>query len=203
MKQFLKIVFILISTLSHAQTDTGHVGNIKTYLGKVFTTREISSLSKHYDSLNNSHIGEEYVPFILNTNTGEALTNENVKGKVLFIAFFYETCNCWNYQNLNEFYNAMKDEQDFLFVAVTSEGNMLDEFIKNEHINFPIARVSYIEDQRRLNYNNGLPSFVIINKEGKVACIKNSDIGTKRPIGGYVDLLKLCNYTTDLLTRQE
>src|SRR5689334_6260117 len=141
MRLLFAILFLICSTASFAQKDTGHVGNVKVYPGKEFSQHEISAICKQHDSINNSYVGEPYVPFFLNTNTGENINNESITGKVLFIAFFFETCHCWDYKKLEAFYNSIKDEPGIQFVAVTNEGDIVQDFIDQEHISFPIARV--------------------------------------------------------------
>ena len=199
--KYLFLLFLLYFTnLVIAQQDTGHIGNVKIYLGKEFNSKDMAVIRNYHDSINNTHIGETYVPFFFNTLDGENLTNESVKGKVLFIAFWYETCHCWDYKKLEEFYNSMKDNPDFKFVAVTFEGNLIQEFLAEQHVDFPIARIRYERDAQILNYHNGFPSFIIIDKEGKVAALSGMKIGDTDKYG-TADLLKLCATTTDLLIK--
>jgi len=180
MRHITILVLLLLHLTSFAQKDTGYVKDVKIYLSKEFTPKEISTLTKFYDSVNDTYIGKQYVPFILKTTNGDVLTNESIKGKVTFIAFWNASyARTWEYDKLNRLYDSLHKNPAFEFISVAIQENLLDEFVKEHDPHYPITFVRDKHAMDILNYSNGIPSFVIIDKDGKIVLVRRGGITEK------------------------
>lgn len=124
--------------------------------------------------------GSAYVPFEMTTLDGRRLTNELCKGKVVFMDFWFEGCRgCREeFGELNELYDSLKNNPDYIFVGVTfDKPETLPEFIDKYKLRYPIASVS--EDAiKEMNYKEGFPTKVIIDKNGNIAYLGMISIGS-------------------------
>ncbi len=118
--------------------------------------------------------GTAYVPFDLTTLDGKRFTSASCIGKVTFINFWFEGCvPCRNeFAKLNELYDSLKDNPSYQFVAVTfDEKEGLRDFIRQFGLRYPIATVNDQWEEKRLNYQLGYPTSIILDKDGKVGYI--------------------------------
>ncbi|HXS37836.1 MAG TPA: TlpA disulfide reductase family protein [Flavipsychrobacter sp.] len=135
---------------------------IQRYVGESYT-----------DSLNHTHIGQDYMPFDLTTLDGKRITNKNSIGKITLIIFTLQTCDgWWDFPTLNDLYRA---NPSFQVVAVMFDKKNIQEFIKKYDILFPIAFVSSLQ-LHQMNYRNGEPSFILLDKNGKIALLEDRGI---------------------------
>ncbi len=113
--------------------------------------------------------GHPYLPFRL-TNDKKTVDNQSIKGKVVFINFWFEGCHpCMAEMDaLNKLFEKMKDKKDFVFITVTWDN---DETIKRVtqkfSLIFDIFAASPAECQR-LNFGCGYPTSVVLDKKGIV-----------------------------------
>lgn len=157
---------------------------------------------QYADSVNKAATGREYMPYSLHTRDGDLLCTENGRNKVTMLVFWYPTCHCWNYEELNKLYESLKDDAQFRMAAVTFEQNMVAGFLEQEDFRLPIAFVRWQNDCVRLNYGNGFPSFVIIDKKGRVARLGVNKLGDNAEYGHHA-VADIRQEITTLLEQQE
>ncbi len=111
------------------------------------------------------------MPIDVTTLEGKHITNESCKGKVTFLNFWFETCaGCMQeLPELNKVYDSLKDDPNFQFVAITFESKeSIPAFLKDHNMPFPIACVKSEAETKRLNYRNGYPLNIVLDKDGKI-----------------------------------
>ena len=113
--------------------------------------------------------GHSYLPFVL-TNDIKTVDNHIVNGKVVFINFWFEGCHpCMTEMDaLNKLFQKLKDNKDFVFIAVTWDNNETIKRVTNKFsLTFDIFATSPAECQR-LNFGCGYPTSIILDKKGIV-----------------------------------
>jgi len=129
----------------------------------------------NYDSIQNSYVGQTYVPIDVVSLDGLHITNASLKGKVTWLNFWFEACpGCHNeFDKLNKLYDSLKNDQGFQFIAICYDRKeTLPAFIKQFNLNYPIATVGSQEETDRLSYTHGYPTNIVIDKNGKVALVR-------------------------------
>ncbi len=124
----------------------------------------------NWDSINKSIIGTDYVPFSITTLDGKVINNAYIKGKVTFFSFWFKGCHpCLDeFDELNELYKNINNDTNIVFVAITfDKEEEITDILSKYNVTFPVACVPK-KEVRRLNYNRGFPSVVLIDKQGKV-----------------------------------
>jgi peroxiredoxin len=125
----------------------------------------------NWDSINNSRLGMDYVPFSITTLDGRKIDNSTTKGKVVFFTFWFKACApCLKeFAELNELYGKFNNDSNVVFVAITFDKEEdIRDVLSNHDVKFPIAKVPSIKEARRMNYDSGFPSLIILDKFGKV-----------------------------------
>ncbi len=127
-------------------------------------------LPKNVDSI---YKGTAYVPFDVVTLDGRHFNNANCKGKVVFLDFWFEGCGgCrGDFGQLNTLYDSLKNDPSYVFLSVTFDPpETIPAFLKQYKLRYPVATTTE-PAIREMNYHQGFPSKVIIDKEGKIAYI--------------------------------
>lgn len=133
------------------------------------------SAKPNYDSIQNSYVGQTYVPIDVTSLDGLHITNALLKGKVTWLNFWFEACpGCHNeFDKLNKLYDSLKNDPAFQFVAITYDRKeTLPAFIKQFNLRYPIATVNSQVETDRLSYTHGYPTNIVIDKNGKVALVR-------------------------------
>jgi cytochrome oxidase Cu insertion factor (SCO1/SenC/PrrC family) len=123
------------------------------------------------DSVNNTFTGTAYVPFDITTLDGKLITTESSKGKITIFCFWFEGCTgCRAEVNeLNALYDSLKNNPGYQFAAITfDDKESLPGFVTKYNIHYPIATVDKEDEFKRLNYHNGCPSLLILDKEERI-----------------------------------
>jgi thiol-disulfide isomerase/thioredoxin len=131
---------------------------------------------------NNKLITTKYPNFYLKNDKG-VITNEKLIGKITFINVWTEFCApCIAEMNsLNKLYEKHKDNKKFAFISLTSDDeNMIKSATKQYNIKYNIYNVTRKEIYK-LNLNNGFPTSIIVDAQGKIHFIKS---------GGFSDPIK-------------
>lgn len=152
-----------------------------------------------YDSLTNSLFGKKYVPFTIETLDGKVITNQDLLGKVTLLKFWFIHCAPCRLELpiLDKWLEDSIKHKSFQIFAITFDSKQDSErYIKENGLKFPIA-ITTKEDASRLNYHNGYPTTILINKKGEIVLItgKISDNHTN----GSITYEKLQNEINKLL----
>ena len=155
MRPILSSVFLIITSLSIAQTPA-HTD----------TWEQMDSLMcpKGYAA-----IGHPYQEFRL-TSTNNVADNKSLAGKVVLINFWFEGCHpCMaEMEALNELFNKMKDNKDFVFISLTRDDEETINRVKKKYsLLFDVYYASSKECQQ-LNFGCGYPTSIILDKTGIV-----------------------------------
>ncbi|MEI7733960.1 MAG: TlpA disulfide reductase family protein [Ferruginibacter sp.] len=115
-------------------------------------------------------IGKPYDAFSFTTKDSAVFSNANLKGKVVFINFWFEACPpcVAEFDALNALYLKYKNDPKFIFVSFSSDSLETVNSVKQKyHITFPVISISK-EECYRLNQQNGFPTSIILNTAGKI-----------------------------------
>ncbi len=98
------------------------------------------------------------------------INNEALKGKLVFINFWFATCPpcIAEMDELNSLYDRYKNNNNFQYVSFTYEhGQALAEAIAKYNMKYDVFSISRPEC-KRLNNNQGFPTSIVLNSEGEV-----------------------------------
>ena len=115
--------------------------------------------------------GKKFQAFIARDDEGNFISGENIREKIVFINFWFESCApCVSeFGNLEALYQKYKQQKDFEFISFTFEDDSIILKTKQTyHLNFPICHISK-DSCRLLTFNiEGYPSNYILNKKMQV-----------------------------------
>ncbi|HEY5406077.1 MAG TPA: TlpA disulfide reductase family protein [Ginsengibacter sp.] len=183
MKQLLLIYFILLSTFSYSQN-----------------TMSADSFLVLMEKKNNDFINKPFPQFSVATNNKEC-SNSTLKGKVVFINFWFAACApCMaEMEELNKLFEKYKHDKNFQFVSFTFEKSKKIALIKKKFkIDYPVYSISQ-DECYRLNNNNGFPTSVILDSTGTVQYIHSGDQLNKQEIKKYFNAKVYPLLSKDLL----
>ncbi|HEV8284570.1 MAG TPA: TlpA disulfide reductase family protein [Chitinophagaceae bacterium] len=112
-------------------------------------------------------IDHPYLEFRL-TNANTTVDNQSLKGKVVFINFWFEGCHpcVAEMEALNELFNKLKDNKDFVFISLTRDNQETIKRVTEKYaLDFEVFSTSN-EECRRLLFNCGYPTSIILDKTG-------------------------------------
>jgi thiol-disulfide isomerase/thioredoxin len=177
MKQALLIYFILTATLSYCQnTNTGT------------NTMSADSFSVLIEKKNSDFINKPFPQFSVLAN-GKECSNNTLKGKVVFINFWFAACPpCMaEMEELNKLFEKYQSDKHFEFVSFTFEKPTKIALIKKKFkTRYPIYSISR-DECYRLNNDNGFPTSIILDSTGTVRYIHPGDQLNKGQIKKYFD----------------
>ena len=156
MKFIFSTVFVFVTSLSWSQSIPASGDNIDSaYL------RFRPDIKKR--------IGQPYLDFSFTSN-GKTLSNEMLKGKVVFMNFWFEGCHpCMaEMAALNELYEKLKDNEDFRFISITRDNDEAIARVKKKFsLKFDVIAATD-KECRRLIFDSGYPISIILDKTGAV-----------------------------------
>lgn len=120
-------------------------------------------------SKSQEQVGSTYPSFAFIVNN-QQVTNESLRGKVVFINFWFASCPPCRveFEALNKLYEKYRGNDSFVFLSFTYENDGEIEKIRKENdLRFQILSISN-EECRRLNLNNGYPTNIVIDKQGVI-----------------------------------
>lgn len=109
-------------------------------------------------------IGKEF-PSFTTTLGDSAINNESLRGKTVFVNFWFEACApcIAEFKGLDQLYDSLKADSTFAFISFTYETkNTIARVKKKYGLKFPIVSVSS-SDCYRLNQDNGFPTNLILD----------------------------------------
>jgi thiol-disulfide isomerase/thioredoxin len=175
MKQTLLIYFLLLSFLSYSQNPTPEKNTVSA-----------DSFLVLMDKKNSDFINKSFPLFSVTANNKEC-SNQTLKGKVVFINFWFAACApCMaEMEELNNLFKKFKLNKKFEFVSFTFEDSKEIALIKKKfNIHYNVYSISR-DECYRLNNNNGFPTSVILDSAGTVQYIHSGDQLNKREIKKY------------------
>ena len=101
---------------------------------------------------------------------GKVINNDSLKGKVVFINFWFSACSpcIAEFEGLNEMYEKLKDSSDIVFISITFDSEKESKSVRERfHLNYPMYSLSPQECTRLLN-GKGYPSSFILDREGRI-----------------------------------
>lgn len=126
------------------------------------------------DSIRQSKYGTDYLSFTVVTLDGDTITEKDLLGKVTLINFWFESCApCMaEMPALQELYLKYRNHPEFQLLSFAREyPEDAEACVRKLHIPYPVCPVSD-EESYRLNFNDGFPTNIIIDTQGKIVWIK-------------------------------
>ncbi|MFT3907858.1 MAG: TlpA disulfide reductase family protein [Ferruginibacter sp.] len=114
-------------------------------------------------------IGKAFPEFNTKFN-GRTITKDSLKGKVVFINFWFKACPpcIAELDALNELYRKFSVYKDFVFLSFTFEKpSDIPLLRKHYKMRYPVASVDR-QECYRLNFGNGFPTSAILDRQGVV-----------------------------------
>ncbi len=153
MRSFLLFSYLLMGFVLSAQTNGN--ADMPVSMDSLFRKKAMESEGKPFQTFS-----AEF--------DGHLLSKDSLKGKVVFINFWFEACPpcIAELEALNNLYKEFSSNSDFEFLSFTYESPARIKFLKKKyHIKYKIASVS-TQECYRLNQNNGFPTSIILDKGG-------------------------------------
>ena len=172
MNRFFHIILDLLSTHLHAQK---------------ITAANIDSFDLAVQKRLADRIGKPLQNFTA-TMEGQPISNETLKGKTVFINFWFEACEpcVAEFEALDTLYQKLKDNKNFEFIAFTfEEPGKLAALKQKYKLLYHLVSVSQT-DCYRLNQNNGFPTSIIIDAKGIIKYIHTGGFTEKEKVEEFM-----------------
>lgn len=155
MKYFFSVCYI--AALFYCKTTFSQIG------------MSADSLIKIENEKRGALTGTAYPSFKVTLNN-TIYSNENLKGKTVFINFWFTACKpCMKEMDeLNKLYGKFKDNKNFEFISFTFDNDSTIAAIKKKfNIGYNIYSIS-IKECYRLNLNSGFPTSFVLDAVGNI-----------------------------------
>ena len=122
------------------------------------------------------NVGKQFSQFHAETLNGETFTENNLKGKVTLINFWFEYCSpcIAEFDALNDLVVKFNGNKKFQFLSFTYDTpESAKASVEKYHLLFPVLCIPSKECYR-LNFNSGFPTSIIVDETGKILVIKSS-----------------------------
>ncbi|MES1197661.1 MAG: TlpA disulfide reductase family protein [Chitinophagaceae bacterium] len=155
MRLILSVVFLATTCFSFAQSSV-----------QTATREEMDSLMC---PKGRAADGRQYMEFRI-TNEARTIDNQNLRGKVVLINFWFEDCHpCMaEMEALNNLFKKMESNKDFVFISLTWNNK---ETIKRVKEKFGLAFEVFSAPGgkcQRLNFGCGYPTSIVLDKLGVI-----------------------------------
>ena len=180
MKILLLCIVIFYSTTISAQI------NFESYLHKS-------------DSLVQLNVGKQFPSFTASTLNGKIISDKDLLGKVTIFNFWFQYCApcIAEFDALNVLYQKFKDNPAFQFISFTSDSSEdANESVIKYKLSFLVCPITE-KECFRLNFNEGFPTTIIVDKLGKIILIKSGGFLEKDKI--EMDIQKRASLIDKLL----
>ena len=127
------------------------------------------SMDSLFKAKEKESIGKSFPDFNVKFN-GHIITKDSLKGKIVFINFWFEACPpcIAELAALNELYKKFSASKYFEFISFTYEKPERILLLKKKyHIRYKVASVTR-QECYRLNQNNGFPTSIVLDREGTI-----------------------------------
>ena len=157
---------------------------IMLFLAVVFTStafsQDSSILKKEFDYeayLKSQHVkyqGKQFPEFSIKISDNANFSNADLKNKVVFINFWFESCSpcIAEMDGFNEMFNKLKGNPDFLFITFTFDSDsIIKKVVSKYNIEYKTFHIDRAECYR-LNFENGFPTSFILDRKGLIRFYK-------------------------------
>lgn len=157
-------------------------------------TRQIHKMDSLYEEMQRKqqeNVGKQFSQFRAETLNGVSFTENNLKGKVTLINFWFEYCSpcIAEFDALNDLVIHFKGNKKFQFLSFTNDTPESAKIsVEKYHLLFPVLCIPEAECFR-LNYNSGFPTSIIIDETGKILLIKSGGSLDKKVIDTEIQKL--------------
>lgn len=141
----------------------------------LYTTGQESQTSEEPDPMglfNKDFIGKDFPEFSFSTIDSVHISSSSLKGKIVFINFWFEACPpcVAEFGALSELYQKLKDSTNFEFISFTFESAETIKKVRMKYdMPYRIVSISRKDISALLLKRSGYPTNVILDKNGKVA----------------------------------
>lgn len=135
---------------------------------------DMSTYFHKKDSIFQLNLGKQYPAFTATSIDGQTIAEKGLIGKVTIINFWFKYCApCIAEMNeLCSLYQKFMKNSSFQFISFTSDSpEEAKESVDTLKLSFPVYPISIIECCR-LNFNQGFPTTIIVDKTGKIIFLK-------------------------------
>ncbi|VBB47971.1 putative Redoxin domain protein [uncultured Paludibacter sp.] len=164
-------------------------------LGSFYSFSQNNVQSKNtsniYERLNaryEKYLGQKFPDFSIDTYDSNLFSNKKFEGKIVYINFWNKHCSpCVAEMNgLNQMYLKLIQRPDFLFVSFSTDpDSVIQKSVIKYDIKFKVYRLSN-ELFSRLNFNNGIPTSIILDKNGIIKFFRCGGPGDKKQATEHV-----------------
>jgi len=161
MRSLLTVILALVTQLLFAQS-TSLLDTIDRQFLKISCPKALAQIDKE-------------CPAFTFKDGNQIINNNDLKGKVVFINFWFEGCHpcIAEVEALNELYEKLRDNKDFLFVSISTDDKKIIARVKEKYaIKYPVISSTHTDCQQ-LNFNCGFPTSIIVDKNGMIKFFHN------------------------------
>lgn len=178
MKQTLKLIITLLIldiNLAFGQQDNQTQVEPKFERKTNSLNSDMESYFHKRDSIFQLNLGKQYPAFSAISIDGQTIAEKGLIGKVTIINFWFKYCApCIAEMNeLCNLHQKFMKNPAFQFISFTSDSpEEAKESVDTLKLSFPVYPISSPEC-RRLNFNMGFPTTIIVDKAGKILFLKS------------------------------
>jgi len=151
------------------------------------------------DSIVQLNVGKQFPSFTVQTLNGKIISDKDLLGRVTIFNFWFQYCvPCIaEFDALNALYQKFNDNPAFQFISFTSDSaEAANESVIKYKLSFLVCPITE-KECFRLNFNEGFPATIIVDKSGKIVLIKSGGSIEKDKI--EIDIQKLASIIDRLL----
>ncbi len=144
------------------------------YSVAIFSQSNFAFYFHKRDSLLQLNVGKEYSVFSATALNGRNYSNADLLNKVTILNFWFQYCApcIAEFDALNRLYSKFSKNPIFQFISFTSDApEDAKASVEKYCLSFPVCSIDK-QECYRLNYNQGFPTSIIIDKMGKVVFVK-------------------------------
>lgn len=182
MKILLLCIVILCSTTVSSQID-------------------FESYNRKNDSLVQLNVGKQFPSFTAKTLNGEIISEKQLLDRVTLFNFWFQYCEpcIVEFDGLNSIFQKFNRNSVFQFISFTSDNSEdANESVRKYKLAFSVCPITE-KECFHLNFNQGFPTTIIVDKSGKIIFIKSGGSLEKEQID--LDIQKLASLLEKFLLK--
>jgi cytochrome oxidase Cu insertion factor (SCO1/SenC/PrrC family) len=165
----INLFFLFIPFCLYAQTED------------TLQQRLLEELMIKRDSIIRTAPGKPFLPFSATSLEGVHFSEQQLKGKVTMVNFWYRACHpcIEEIPLLNDLYTELKDNPSFQFISFTFDPeDVAKQAVEKYNISFTVLPIT-LQECYQLIFNQGFPTNMIVDKDGKIALYISGEIKDK------------------------